>query len=142
MGPLEKLYYVSVVVANDMKHIHTHAIGKKFDRIHSMCMEYYDKVSEDADTFVELAIEYDESVCNASYAQSILNYKPTNQTGYSWGEACSVISNCMQYYIDAMEHALTLGFDGDVNNLIEEYLRYWKKERNYKLKKRMELEYE
>ena len=117
MGPLEKLYYVSVVVANDMKHIHTHAIGKKFDRIHSMCMEYYDKVSEDADTFVELAIEYDESVCNASYAQSILNYKPTNQTGYSWG-------------------------DGDVNNLIEEYLRYWKKERNYKLKKRMELEYE
>ena len=41
-----------------------------------------------------------------------------------------------------MEHALTLGFDGDVNNLIEEYLRYWKKERNYKLKKRMELEYE
>ena len=105
-------------------------------------MEYYDKVSEDADTFVELAIEYNESVSNASYAQSILNYKPTNQTGYSWGEACSVVSNCMQYYIDAMEHAQTLGFDGDVNNLIEEYLRYWKKERNYKLKKRMELEYE
>ena len=40
---LANLYYVAVVVANDMKHVHTHAKGHRFDRIHSICNEYYER---------------------------------------------------------------------------------------------------
>lgn len=108
MGALVRLYYVAVCLANDMKHVHTHIKGRKFDMIHNICNEYYEKASKDADDLVELAIEYDESVMNASYAAEL-------------------------------ENALATNLDSDVENLIQEYLRYWKKENNYKNKARMEV---
>lgn len=137
---LANLYYIAVVVANDMKHVHTHAKGHRFDRIHSICNEYYERASEDADTLVELAIEYDEPVQNGSLAASILNYRPTNQTEYDWDGAMNIVHTVLDYYIKALEEALgtSVGLDPDVENLLQEYLRYWKKENNYKNKARME----
>lgn len=140
MGLLSKLYYTSVVIANDLKHIHTHAYGKKFDRIHNICNEYYEKMSEESDELVELALEYNEPVQNASDAASILKYKPANQSVYYWEEAMQKVYDILNIYINELETALTKtpAFDSDVENLLQEYLRYWKKENNYKNKARME----
>lgn len=138
MGILANLYYIAVVLSNDMKHVHTHAKGRKFDRIHAICNEYYERSSEDADTLVELAIEYDEAVQNASLAADILNFRVANQSGYDWNEALNIIWADLDMYIEAMDRALGQGLDPDVSNLLQEYLRYWKKERNYKTKARRE----
>ena len=91
MGALVRLYYVAVCLANDMKHIHTHIKGRKFDMIHNICNEYYEKASKDADDLVELAIEYDESVMNASYAAELIKYKPANLKAYNYEEAIKFI---------------------------------------------------
>ena len=48
MAKYAKLYYQSVAFSNDMKHIHTHAIGNKFDRLHNISNEYYEKASDHA----------------------------------------------------------------------------------------------
>ena len=91
MGALVRLYYVAVCLANDMKHIHTHIKGRKFDMIHNICNEYYEKASKDADDLVELAIEYDESVMNASYAAELIKYNPANLKAYNYEEAINTV---------------------------------------------------
>lgn len=139
MGALVRLYYVAVCLANDMKHVHTHIKGRKFDMIHNICNEYYEKASKDADDLVELAIEYDESVMNASYAAELIKYNPANLKEYNYEEAINTVYNSISYYVEELENALATNLDSDVENLIQEYLRYWKKENNYKNKARMEV---
>lgn len=139
MGALVRLYYVAVCLANDMKHIHTHIKGRKFDMIHNICNEYYEKASKGADDLVELAIEYDESVMNASYAAELIKYNPANLKAYNYEEAINTVYNSISYYVEGLENALATNLDSDVENLIQEYLRYWKKENNYKNKARMEV---
>ena len=139
MGALVRLYYVAVCLANDMKHIHTHIKGRKFDMIHNICNEYYEKASKDADDLVELAIEYDGSVMNASYAAELIKYNPANLKAYNYEEAINTVYNSISYYVEELENALATNLDSDVENLIQEYLRYWKKENNYKNKARMEV---
>ena len=139
MGALVRLYYVAVCLANDMKHVHTHIKGRKFDMIHTICNEYYEKASKDADDLVELAIEYDESVMNASYAAELIKYNPANLKAYNYEEAINTVYNSISYYVEELENALATNFDSDVENLLQEYLRYWKKENNYKNKARMEV---
>lgn len=139
MGALVRLYYVAVCLANDMKHIHTHIKGRKFDMIHNICNEYYEKASKDADDLVELAIEYDESVMNASYAAELIKYNPANLKAFNYEEAINTVYNSISYYVEELENALATNLDSDVENLIQEYLRYWKKENNYKNKARMEV---
>ena len=70
----------------------------------------------------------------------VLNYRPTNQTEYDWDGAMNIVHAALDYYIKALEEALgtSVGLDPDVENLLQEYLRYWKKENNYKNKARME----
>lgn len=135
---LAELYYRLVVVANDMKHVHTHAKGPKFDRIHAICNEYYEKANEQSDTLVEMAIEYNQQVQNSSRAATILGYRPTNQASYGWNESLNVIHTNLQMLIETFEVAIAQGLDSDVVSQLDEYLRYWKKEANYKNRARME----
>ena len=135
---LAELYYRLVVVSNDMKHIHTHAKGPRFDRIHSICNEYYEKANEQSDTLVEMAIEYSQEVHNASNAATMIGHRPTNQVSYGWNESLNVIQASLQMLIEAFEMAIAHGLDSDVVSQLDEYLRYWKKEANYKNRARME----
>ena len=139
MGNYSTAYYSAVALANDMKHIHTHAKGALFDNIHAICNEYYEKASKDADDLVELAIEYNESVMNANLAAEVIKYKSTNLKSYEYEEAINTVYNVIKGYIEKLEYALTTNLDSDVENLLQEYLRYWKKENNYKNKARMEV---
>ena len=132
-----KLAYMAFCIANDMKHIHTHAIGKKFDRIHALAMEYYDKASVDADDFVELAMEYGEMVLNPSYAAKAAGYTPSNMKVYEYEAAIQAMYNIMGEYIEQISMAYQGNVDSDVVSLLDEKARYWKKERNYKMKARM-----
>lgn len=134
---LAMLCYTATALANDMKHVHFHAIGPKFDRIHSICQEYYDKAAADADELGELAMEYDQPVQNLSYAAEEIGYTPTNRQNYSWEEAMNIVHAGIDYYIEQLEKVLATPLDSDVENLLQEYLRYWKKENNYKNRARM-----
>lgn len=98
----ELLYYRSVVFTNDMKHIHTHAVGNKFDRIHAIANEYYEKASEESDTFVELALELDEKVQNPSNAADILNYSVANEENIFGKMQLEQITARMEAYIEGL----------------------------------------
>ena len=132
MTKYAKLYYQSVVFSNDMKHIHAHAIGNKFDRLHSISNEYYEKASEDSDLFVELALEFGEKVRNPSDAAPINNYSTADADSYDWDNGIQQIIARMEAYIASMEELRKSGVPTDVQSLLDDIIRYWKKENRYK----------
>lgn len=138
MKQYERLYYQAVAFANDMKHIHTHAIGNKFDRLHAIAAEYYEKASSESDDFVELALEYGEKVENPSLAAEKLDYEVANEDYYGWDEGISDIRIRMAAYIASLEELRQSGeIPTDVESKLDDIIRYWKKENNYKNVARM-----
>lgn len=137
MGNYSTAYYSAVALANDMNHIHTHAKGTLFDNIHNICNEYYEKANEDADTLAELAIEKGDTVFNSSYLLSELNYKPTNYSNYDFELAMRTVKGCIEKYIKALADLRSKTNDPSVESLLDDMARYWKKEKDYKIKARL-----
>ena len=137
MGNYSTAYYSAVALANDMKHIHTHAKGTLFDNIHNICNEYYEKANEEADTLAELAIEKGDTIFNSSYLLSELNYKPTNYSNYDFELAMRTVKGCIEKYIKALADLRSKTNDPSVESLLDDMARYWKKEKDYKIKARL-----
>lgn len=137
MGNYSTAYYLAVALANDMKHIHTHAKGSLFDNIHNACNEYYEKANEEADTLAELAIEKEETVMNPSYLLNGLNYKPTNYSKYDFELAMRTARNCIEKYVKVLADLRNKTDDPSVQSLLDDMVRYWKKEKDYKIKARL-----
>lgn len=137
MGNYSTAYYSAVALANDMKHIHTHAKGTLFDNIHSICNEYYEKANEEADTLAELAMEKGDTIFNSSYLLSELNYKPTNYSNYDFDLAMRVAEGCIEKYVKVLTDLRNKTDDPSVQSLLDDMMRYWKKEKNYKIKARL-----
>lgn len=137
MGNYSTAYYSAVALANDMKHIHTHAKGILFDNIHNICNEYYEKVNEEADTLAELAMEKGDTIFNSSYLLSELNYKPTNYSNYDFDLAMRVAEDCIEKYVKALTDLRNKTLDTSVQSLLDDMMRYWKKEKYYKIKARL-----
>ena len=137
MGNYSTAYYSAVALANDMKHIHTHAKGTLFDNIHSICNEYYEKANEEADTLAELAMEKGDTIFNSSYLLSELNYKPTNYSNYYFDLAMRVAEGCIEKYVKVLTDLRNKTDDPSVQSLLDDMMRYWKKEKNYKIKARL-----
>lgn len=137
MGNYSTAYYSAVALANDMKHIHTHAKGTLFDNIHNICNEYYEKANEEADTLAELAMEKGDTIFNSSYLLSELNYKPTNYSNYYFDLAMRVAEGCIEKYVKVLTDLRNKTDDPSVQSLLDDMMRYWKKEKNYKIKARL-----
>lgn len=137
MGNYSMAYYSAVALANDMKHIHTHAKGILFDSIHNICNEYYEKANDEADTLAELAMEKGDTIFNSSYLLSELNYKPTNYSNYDFDLAMRVAEDCIEKYVKALTDLRNKTLDTSVQSLLDDIMRYWKKEKYYKIKARL-----
>lgn len=137
MGNYSMAYYSAVALANDMKHVHTHAKGTLFDNIHSICNEYYEKANEEADTLAELAMEKGDIIFNSSYLLSELNYKPTNYSNYDFDLAMHIVEDCIEKYLVVLANLRNKTDDPSAQSLLDDMMRYWKKEKNYKIKARL-----
>lgn len=137
MGNYSTAYYSAVALANDMKHIHTHAKGTLFDNIHTICNEYYEKANEEADTLAELAMEKGDIILNPSYLLNGLNYKPTNYSKYDFELAMRTAKGCIEKYVKVLTDLRNKTDDPSVQSLLDDIARYWKKEKDYKIKARL-----
>lgn len=130
------LAYKLICAANDLKHIHTHASGPFFFTIHEVVGEYYDECSNQADYVTELALEFGEIMENPNLAADLVNWQETNMAEYDLKTAIYSVKDIMSDIYDAMaevdnEKSIT----PDAKNKIEEFMRYWAKENNYKLER-------
>lgn len=130
------LAYKLICAANDLKHIHTHASGPFFFTIHEVVGEYYDECSNQADYVTELALEFGEIMENPNLAANLVGWKARNMSEYDLKTAVYSVKDIMSDIYDAMaevdnEKTIT----PDSKNKIEEFMRYWAKENNYKLER-------
>lgn len=130
------LAYKLICAANDLKHIHTHASGPFFFTIHEIVGEYYDECSNQADYVTELALEFGEIMENPNLAADLVGWQETNMAEYDLKTAIYSVKDIMLDIYDAMvevdnEKSIT----PDAKNKIEEFMRYWAKENNYKLER-------
>lgn len=130
------LAYKLICAANDLKHIHTHASGPFFFTIHEVVGEYYDECSNQADYVTELALEFGEIMENPNLAANLVDWQETNMAEYDLKTAIYSVKDIMSDIYDAMvevdnEESIT----PDAKNKIEEFMRYWAKENNYKLER-------
>ena len=116
-----------------MKHIHFHAVGNKFDRLHSIANEYYEKSNADSDLFGEWAMEYGEEIQNPSDAAKLLDAIVENDNQYNWENGIKAISDWTQQYIEEMTTVRKSKYaSDDIKSELDTIIRYWKKENGYK----------
>ena len=121
-----------------MKHIHFHSVGNKFDRLHSIANEYYEKSNEDSDLFGEWAMEYGEEIQNPSDAAKLLDVIVENDNQYNWENGIKAISDWIQQYIEEMTTVRKSKYaSDDVKSELDTIIRYWKKENDYKNEARL-----
>lgn len=127
---LSRLVYIGQALANNIKHIHLHATGSDFDFIHDTAQEYYEELSDEIDDFSEIAISKGEKVDN-------LNNLRSNLEDDFWAEPLTDEMYDMEAFVAYMQEAGTKWIkeleDSPLEGLYkDEYLRFWKKEIEYK----------
>lgn len=132
---------IACLVSNDLKHIHLHACGSQFDRIHDIAQEYYDKVSEELDYLCELALEFREDLPNLTQAGSIMS-EYIIQTGkeYDYDNAITQMSDIISTYLNWLSIVRNDSQREDVQSYFDDKIRYWSKELSYKLSRRSSCE--
>lgn len=135
---LKDIYNYAVVINNNLRYIHWKACGPRFDRIHTMTDEYYKKLSNDIDNIVELAIEYDEDILNPNECINETDISFSYGNFGDFEKSMIEVSLNIQTFIDKIEETKEEDYDSDVISYLDELLRYWKKELNFKMKKRLQ----
>ena len=136
---LAKVAYACCVVANNMKHVHLHIAGKKFDNIHSLAEKYYNDIGYWVDSYAELALE-DKSgkVDNLSNsAQHVAEINIETEDKYDYESACTVISSNLRQLIEILKNCReSASSRSDIESKIDDNLGYLNKELNYTMERR------
>lgn len=126
-----------VCFTNDLKHIHLHAVGEDFDKTHNLAQELYDKANDEADLLAELALEYDINIPNFSLCANCIGWTPLVKPKYEYLTAIQdIISKLSVYvlYLEALRDSEVV--TSDIQSKLDDMVRDWKVELNYKLAKR------
>jgi DNA-binding ferritin-like protein len=138
---LINLALLTAVVSNDIKHIHLHIRGRKFDTIHSITDSYYKTLSDDVDYLCELALEKNESMPNLNDSLGLLNstskiYDEQVEESYDYLQALDAINYSISQLITGMKFVRSVTDDEDIQSYLDDRIRYWNKEIKFKNNRR------
>ena len=141
MGRYAKTAYMAILFANDMKHVHLHSAGEDFDKIHNLAEDYYYRASSDSDYLCELAVENKDSVVNPTLALSAVGNDWTPETGedYNYAACLEVIKAKLAKYLQELTELRRETPFEDVKSKLDDMLRMWRKELEYKTAKRSQV---
>lgn len=137
LGAISKAAMYANLFANDLKHMHLHATGQDFDKIHSISEELYNEALAEADELSEIAIAAGEKVANTSEAKSYVEtgdsgeWKVVTDEAITWPIFTDLLKKAGETYIDALSSIV------DEDAVIDDYIHFWKKEIMYKNEARL-----
>lgn len=140
VGAISKAAMYANLLANDLKHIHLHAAGEDFDKIHNITEELYNEALEEADELSEIAIAAGEKVANTSEVKSYVEtgddgeWQVVTEDAITWGMFTDLLKKAGEKYIDALSDIK------DEDAIIDDYIHFWKKEIMYKNEARLILD--
>jgi len=122
-------------VYNDVRYVHLHAIGDKFDSLHGIAKEYYEQLQDDYDTIAEKALELGEEVL----ALNNLNNDDWTipQGNYPFHEGIEFMYHDIDYLIETLSSIRADPKYACCGNLLDQIIDYWSKENNFKNKARL-----
>lgn len=138
LGPFTLAMCHAVVFGNNLKHIHFHIKGKKFDLIHNLTEDYYYRTGSEADYLAELCMETGQAVPNFSWAAQYIPATIADSLEYNYETALTDLSVYMGTYVTALENLRNVVPNSDIQSKLDDDIRFWKKELNFKIKQRFE----
>lgn len=132
VGNIAKAAMFANLFANDLKHMHWHASGTEFDKIHSITEELYEEALAEADEIAEIAIAAGEKMGNISDIKSFIEtgesseWEVVSEDAITWPAFVDYLKDRGEKYIDALNDIK------DEDSVIDDYIHFWNKEINYK----------
>lgn len=136
---LAKVAYACCVVANNMKHVHLHIAGKKFDNIHNLAEKYYGDIGYWVDSYAELALEDKSGKMDnlSNSAQHVAEINIETEDKYDYESACTAISSNLRQLIEILKNCReSASSRSDIESKIDDNLGYLNKELNYTMERR------
>lgn len=131
--------YAYTIISNNFKHVHLNIVGPKFDRIHTLCDEYYQYFADKADFFFELALQNLDSVDNPNNAKMYSDVGVLEERNYDYHDAGTCMCAQFQSAIDAVcalrDAAASMT---DIQSDCDSELSYLNKELNFFMRKRLD----
>ena len=131
VGSIAKAAMFANLFANDLKHMHWHASGTEFDKIHSITEELYEEALAEADEIAEIAIAAGEKMGNISDVKSFIEtgesgeWEVVSEDAITWPAFVDYLKDRGEKYIDALNDIK------DEDSVIEDYIHFCNKEINY-----------
>lgn len=124
------MLYAAIALWCNLKTIHWNASGADFFTLHEKLDEYIDEIEDEIDVLGELCAELTESAPNPGNIPEMFNLIPAQPFDIKAG-LCEAKSNINEYVVTIS--AYYVNFSSDIQGTIDEFIRYWKKESDYKL---------
>lgn len=133
---LTKLADIVNCAYNDMKYIHFHVIGEKFDIVHNLAEEYYSELAYLYDTIAEKALELKEIVYNPALSAQHTDWNFVLEKNIEADDCFTAMYVILTKIISALNDVKQV-YSPLLDSFIDEKLDYWNKEVYYKLDARM-----
>lgn len=128
---ISKIFECAVVTYSNLKSIHWGCDGSNFFTIHEKLDTYTDELLSEIDFYGELAVEKGNTVFNPGNISIKNLYVP--QPNLDTHEYYKLIQENLNTYISTM-NLYYCDFDHDVQSSLDNFIRYWNTEANFKLK--------
>lgn len=129
VGGIAKAAMFASLFANDLKHMHWHAVGADFDKVHDISEVLYEEASHEADDLAEIAIAAGEKIPNISTATSFVascEWKIITDEAVDWTSFIEYLAEQGTKYVQ------TLRSIQDADPIIDDFIHFWEKEVHYK----------
>lgn len=134
LHPFTRAAALAVLIGNDFWYMHLYAKDEDFDKSHQLTGHYYDRLGWEGDELMELSIEVGAEVFNPSEVGKWLpEYTPESDKAYSYTTIVAKAQEKLNTYLDALKDMRNSTSRTDIQSRLDECLRYWEKEINYKL---------
>lgn len=140
LNPFTRAALIAVLVNNDFHYLHLNSIGEDFDKSHNLAQEYYQKIEEDVDYLMELALEVHAPIYNYTLAGQIIHdHVPESEPSYDYPTLIEALKSKIGEYISALQSVREYTSDSSIQSRLDDMIRDWEKELNYKLVRRTEM---
>ena len=128
-----------VLVKNDCHYMHLMSKGKDFDKSHNLTQDYFESLDYVIDVVSEMALETGNTMYNYSLAGQIINdYVPENLPAYDYPTLIEHLKSHITTVVVSLQKLRESVTDTSVQSKLDDIIRNWEVELNYKLHRRSE----
>lgn len=134
IAPAVAMLAAAINLKDDLQCIHWNAKGKQFNNIHEYLNGAIDALSEQIDYIAESCVEF-YGWC--PHSGDLPKTEPLQAfEGFSNTEGFAIVRDKIHEFVDCLE-LMYCNFESDYQSIMDDWIRYWKKEADYFIARRL-----